>query len=52
MRDFTFAVIMSLVILALALCMAYAVIDTQEQHGGQLANPYWPFTVETSVRDN
>lgn len=51
MRDFTFAVIMALAILALCLCMAYAIIDTQAQHGGQLANPYWPFTVEIQVRD-
>ena len=50
MRDLTFAVIMALAILALALCMAYAILDTQEQHG-QLHNPYWPFTVETQVRD-
>lgn len=50
MRDVTFTIIMALGILALALCMAYAVIDTQEQHG-QLFNPYWPFTVETQVRD-
>lgn len=50
MRDVTFAVIMALGILALCLCMAYAVMDTQEQHG-QLHNLYWPFTVETAVRD-
>lgn len=47
----TFTIIMALGILALCLCMAYAVIDTQEQHGGQLFNPYWPFSVETQVRD-
>lgn len=51
MRDVTFAIVMALGILALALCLAYAVMDTQAQHGGQLANPYWPFTVETAVRD-
>ena len=50
MRDVTFVVIMALVILALALCMAYAVIDTQGQRG-QLHNAYWPFTVETVVHD-
>lgn len=50
MRDVTFAVIMALAVLALALCMAYAVIDTQAQHG-QLHNPYWPFTVETVIHD-
>lgn len=43
-------VLVGLTVLALCLCMAYAVMDTQEQHG-QLHNPYWPFTVEIQVRD-
>ena len=50
MRNVTFAVIMALGILALCLCMAYAVIDTQEQHG-QMHNAYFPFSVETSIHD-
>lgn len=50
MRDVTFAVVMALGILAMCLCIARGVIDVQEQ-GGQLFNRYWPFTVETAVRD-
>lgn len=49
MRDVTFAVIMALGILALCLCIAQTVMDIDG--GAQLRNPYWPFTVETAVRD-
>ena len=50
MRDITFAILVGLTVLALALCMAYAVIDTNEQDG-QLKNQYCPFSVETVVHD-
>ena len=39
----------AIVVLALCLCMAYAVMDTQSD--GQLKNAYWPYSVETQVRD-
>ena len=42
-------VLVSLVVLAMCLCMAWAIIDTGQRHA--LKNPYWPFSVETSVRD-
>lgn len=51
MNRFYGAFITVFVVLALCLCLAYAVIDTQAQHNGQLMNPYWPFTVETQTRD-
>lgn len=51
MRDVILTIAMAIGIVCLCLCMAYAVIDTQEQHGAQLVNNYWPFSVETQVRD-
>ena len=49
MRDVMFTVIMALGIVALCLCAARLIIDMS--HGAQLHNAYWPFSVETSVRD-
>lgn len=50
MRDVTFAIVMAIGILALCLTIAQGLIGIQDAHG-QLHNPYWPFTVETQVRD-
>lgn len=49
MRPVCKAVIFVLIALVLGLCMAYAMLDTP-QHV-QLKNAYWPYSVETSVRD-
>lgn len=49
MRNVTYSVVMALVILLLCLCMAYAIIDTQQQT--QLRNAYYPFSVETVIHD-
>lgn len=51
MRDVILTIVMAIGIVCLCLCTAYAIIDTQEQHGAQLFNHYWPFSVETQVRD-
>lgn len=50
MRDATFAVIIALTIIALALCLVEMASGMQGRDG-QLHNPYWPFTVETVVHD-
>ena len=43
------ACVFALAALVLSLCMAWAIIDTGQQHAEK--NPYWPFTVELQVRD-
>lgn len=50
MRDATFVVIMALTVIALALCLV-EMASGMQRSDGQLHNPYWPFSVETSVRD-
>lgn len=50
MRDVTFTVIMALGIVALCLCIAQTIMDIQKPDT-QLHNPYWPFSVETSIKD-
>lgn len=49
MRDVITAIGIALAVLATALLLAVAV--TQPAHSAQLKNGYWPFSVETSVRD-
>ena len=51
MRDVILIIAAVIGIVCLCLCLAYAIIDTQERHEAQLFNRYWPFTVETQVRD-
>lgn len=50
MRDATFAVIMVLTVIALALCLVEMASGMQGRDG-QLHNPYWPFSVETAIHD-
>lgn len=50
MRDATFAVIMVLTVIALALCLVEMASGMQGRDG-QLHNPYWPFSVEVQMRD-
>jgi len=50
MRDVFFTIVMALGIVAVCLSLAWAIIGTHEQYE-QLRNVYWPFTVETQVRD-
>lgn len=50
MRDVIFTVIMALGIVALCLCIAQAILGINKP-SAQLHNAYWPFSVETSVRD-
>ena len=50
MRDATFAVIMVLTVIALALCLV-EMASGAKGRDAQLHNPYWPFTVEMQVRD-
>ena len=38
-----------LVVLALSLCMVWAIVDTGQKHA--LKNSYWPFSVETVIHD-
>lgn len=49
MKRFLGGILVGLVVLALSLCMAWAIMDTGQKHA--LKNPYWPFTVETVVSD-
>lgn len=41
----------ALAITVLAICLALAVAVSQPRAHAQLHNPYWPYTVETQVRD-
>lgn len=43
------ACILALAALAISMAAAWAIIDTGQEHA--LHNRYWPFTVETQVRD-
>ena len=51
MRNVVFAMVLGLGVLALALCLALAINGSQPQPTHQLKNGYYPFTVETEVRD-
>lgn len=50
MRDIFFALLVGFGVLAIALWLALVAIGYHEP-GAQLHNAYWPFSVETSVRD-
>lgn len=49
MRRILGRILLAMAWLVLALCMTYAILDVQA--GQPMHNPYWPFTVETQVRD-
>ena len=49
MRDIVFAVLVGMGVLIGCLLIATAI--AQPQAHAQLHNPYWPFTVETSIHD-
>ena len=51
MRDVVFTVVLSIGVLWLALTLACCNVDAHDQRQAQLRNAYWPFTVETQVRD-
>ena len=50
MRDIYLAVAFSLVVLIVALCVSVLMLGTQDEPN-QLHNAYWPFSVETSIKD-
>ena len=49
MRDILFALLVGFGVLAICLWLAFAL--STDAPSGQLHNAYWPFSVETSVRD-
>ena len=51
MRDITLAIILAFVVLSVALALAFYSLETHDQQQAQLRNAYWPFTVETSIKD-
>ncbi|MBQ9042702.1 MAG: hypothetical protein IJ111_07795 [Eggerthellaceae bacterium] len=46
-----FVTALTLAVLAIMLAFAVMIVDSQPKYSHQLHNPYWPFTVELSVRD-
>ena len=50
MRDIFFAIVVSLGVLVIGLWIACVVLS-QPVANAQEHNPYWPFTVETQIRD-
>ena len=50
MRDIVYAIVVGFGVLAIGLWLA-CTIATAQDPDTQLHNAYWPFTVETSVRD-
>lgn len=51
MRNIVFAIAMGVGVLLMAIALALAIVDGQPRHSAQLHNAYWPYSVETSIRD-
>lgn len=51
MRNIVTAIVMGVGVLLLAIVLALAIVDGQPRHSAQLHNAYWPYSVETSIKD-
>lgn len=51
MRHIVTAIALALAVLLAAIALALAIVDGQPRHSAQLHNAYWPYSVETSIRD-
>lgn len=51
MRNIVAAIALGMGVLALCLALGMLMSDSQPKYNGQLRNAYWPYSVETQVRD-
>ena len=51
MRNIFIAIAIAILVMTSCLACAAAILQSQPAHASQLHNPYWPFSVETSVKD-
>lgn len=51
MRNIVFAIVMGFGVLLMAIALALAIVDGQPRYSAQLHNAYWPYSVETSIKD-
>lgn len=51
MRPLLRGIAVGLLTLAVGLSVAMLVVDTQPKYSAQLHNAYWPYSVETQIRD-
>ena len=51
MRDVIFAIVIAMGVLWLALILTVHCLDSHDARQSQLRNAYWPYSVETQVRD-
>ena len=51
MRNIAFAIALGIAVLLTAIALALAIVDGQPRYNTQIHNAYWPYSVETSIRD-
>lgn len=52
MRNILTAIALGMAALLLCLALGLLIADSQPKYNGQLHNAYWPYSVETSIKDS
>ena len=51
MRNILTAIALGMAVLLLCIALGMLMSDSQPKYNGQLKNAYWPYSVETQIRD-